>query len=888
MTGLQLMGPSGQSISSIPVPTDARTAQWKMAKENDHSHIYSESNDQGRWPSECPPLLNDVNLRKSQSTTQVHLDTMPSSAFLSYSCTPSTLLTRFIMAMCRILGSRSFLSQDLLNLLTLPSVKEVLKRAFPNLPESVLDNYAIQISGILTFKNAPDYECSRQPSLRDERRLIPALMPVQNQRLVRIFAVLVLHNKVGSIPSFISKGFTNSLLPIDRAQFRDEIESSLPSSVALFKRCFDDWTMPDIKVFVETQWVVLSKGDISLFDFSAQTILPIFDSDTNYKPYVNVGECSIVRKVTIHLGHHGFGDNRGQPCFALKQPHSQRIKDFKREITALGPFAVSPHSHVVNLLAAFRHGASFYLLFPWAEGGNLRYFWKNNTKPTQDGSSLEWIPEQCLGIATALLRNHSGHYVAEEIETRRDVGPRRVSYHDLHGDIKPANILPSKKDPHSEISFSPNGDFSSEFYLGPCQGEVDYSDLMSTVPEILNMLIDNGQFYNNVTELSSTSVDGAGSMRNVVNNHQPDLSSVHCTRDTHDSPVLYRAPSAQNIPRSSNSRRRNLNDAISPHDMGQERKKKARTKEELLTHDALREESSETTSGQLSYATTKEALEPTAPTREERLFACPFHKRDPARYSTKAWKACIGPGWKISRLKEHIYRKHCVEGYRCDRCLSIFKDGSDLHRHSRSDPPCVKRDFDAEPDKIDESQKAQIQKKPRGISDEQKWNEIYRIIFKLDSAAEIPSPYCDTIIGRVDKLADKKIDGDSLADFEAYMKRQENDGNQQDVSAIRTCLDFVQRYRQSRTGVQSVTTPDMPNFMYDRSGDATRNSESEEFPSLTTTNGSISVTNAEDLNDLHYPDNPFGAHFNEVFSSDQAFGFPGSVGTDSGILPEGV
>lgn len=33
------------------------------------------------------------------------------------------------------------------------------------------------------------------------------------------------------------------------------------------------------------------------------------------------------------------------------------------------------------------------------------------------------------------------------------------------------------------------------------------------------------------------------------------------------------------------------------------------------------------------------------------LFPCPFHKHNPAKYSTQQWRSCMGPGWNISRLK---------------------------------------------------------------------------------------------------------------------------------------------------------------------------------------------------------------------------------------------
>ena len=65
---------------------------------------------------------------------------------------------------------------------------------------------------------------------------------------------------------------------------------------------------------------------------------------------------------------------------------------------------------------------------------------------------------------------------------------------------------------------------------------------------------------------------------------------------------------------------------------------------------------------------------------------------------------------------------------------------SDLDTHHRSDTPCLKNEGGVDICTIDETQKAQIQKKTRGSSEEQKWKDIYRIIFKLHSATEVPSP----------------------------------------------------------------------------------------------------------------------------------------------------
>lgn len=126
----------------------------------------------------------------------------------------------------------------------------------------------------------------------------------------------------------------------------------------------------------------------------------------------------------------------------MKKLHSKRMADFRREVAALRKFAVSPHSHVVKLLAAFRHGTRFYLLFPWAKG-DLCSFWKENTKPIIDKTLSRWTTEQFLGIADALRQvhrdhNHNASEARVESEESGIVDDSRYGY---HGDLKPENIL---------------------------------------------------------------------------------------------------------------------------------------------------------------------------------------------------------------------------------------------------------------------------------------------------------------------------------------------------------------------------------------------------------------------------------------------------------------
>jgi len=93
-------------------------------------------------------------------------------------------------------------------------------------------------------------------------------------------------------------------------------------------------------------------------------------------------------------------------------------KEFSDEIYANGH--LRPHERIVPLLHAFKHRHIFHLVFPWADGGNLRDLW-GRVQARLDDATLDWFWAQCLGLADALAAVHDW----------------RV----LHNDIKPENVL---------------------------------------------------------------------------------------------------------------------------------------------------------------------------------------------------------------------------------------------------------------------------------------------------------------------------------------------------------------------------------------------------------------------------------------------------------------
>ncbi|KAI1425593.1 kinase-like domain-containing protein [Xylaria sp. FL1777] len=91
-----------------------------------------------------------------------------------------------------------------------------------------------------------------------------------------------------------------------------------------------------------------------------------------------------------------------------------------KQISSLG------HPHLITLKAVIRKGGKCYFMFPWADGGTLREFYRENRWPKLDPSFVREIFQQLNGLADAVDAMHNlGH---GESSLR-------------HGDLKPENVL---------------------------------------------------------------------------------------------------------------------------------------------------------------------------------------------------------------------------------------------------------------------------------------------------------------------------------------------------------------------------------------------------------------------------------------------------------------
>jgi serine/threonine protein kinase len=113
------------------------------------------------------------------------------------------------------------------------------------------------------------------------------------------------------------------------------------------------------------------------------------------------------------------------------------------------------NGHIIKCLAAIRRGDHRYFMFPWANGGSLRDFWKSTPKQDPNADIIRQIVIQLRGLADALYRLHNfeGKSTIQEedmtiikipdvrVQNELVVTDEAQSQSIRHGDLKPENIL---------------------------------------------------------------------------------------------------------------------------------------------------------------------------------------------------------------------------------------------------------------------------------------------------------------------------------------------------------------------------------------------------------------------------------------------------------------
>ena len=86
--------------------------------------------------------------------------------------------------------------------------------------------------------------------------------------------------------------------------------------------------------------------------------------------------------------------------------------------------------------------------------------------------------------------------------------------------------------------------------------------------------------------------------------------------------------------------------------------------------------------------------------------------------------------------REHIYRRHSLKNF-CPRCFDHFDEPEALKSHQRADIPCKVKAPVSDGIITEEQDKQLHQRAKSNCTEEEKWDEMYRIIFPDE---EVPSP----------------------------------------------------------------------------------------------------------------------------------------------------
>ncbi|KAI8277666.1 Serine/threonine-protein kinase nekl-2 [Colletotrichum sp. SAR11_240] len=208
----------------------------------------------------------------------------------------------------------------------------------------------------------------------------------------KLFAILLHLNLPWGVKKLLDNGFTDSDLPFSR---EDKYLVSATQSTKRFKWP-EDWGQQSLNTFLREQWLMLA---------------PVF---------TNGGNCG------------NISVNQPLPFLTAEpEQHTASNVIFKAEIHAShqkGFESLQKTKHITQKLDTFRVDNVDYIIFPWAEGGDLDNFWKiRDSKGEARSPELAlWCLEQMLGLAEALQALHL------EMEDQSNC---------RHGDLKPGNIL---------------------------------------------------------------------------------------------------------------------------------------------------------------------------------------------------------------------------------------------------------------------------------------------------------------------------------------------------------------------------------------------------------------------------------------------------------------
>ncbi|KAI5920484.1 kinase-like domain-containing protein [Camillea tinctor] len=275
------------------------------------------------------------------------------------------------------------------------------------------------------------------------------------QKILAILALLD-QSMLRFIKSFIEEDIHDGDLPFEFQVGEHEcMQRKRNGELEDIKFCKDhtEWKSHLSDSFCRYQWRLLvpylelsTSPESAVRDYSlrSEEILPIIGSDGSRFGHGSGGH-GTVWKVEFHKAHIS---SKSRESFAVKELHRRGQTNLEKEAGPLRRLGRHDHPHLVRLLLTYSHQSNFYLLFPWANGGNLLDLWmRYQSTPVIKGNRVivgRWMAKQILGICEGLNKIHNCKYDGP-VQLLQGYGDKNKIF-GRHGDIKPANILCFEQD----------------------------------------------------------------------------------------------------------------------------------------------------------------------------------------------------------------------------------------------------------------------------------------------------------------------------------------------------------------------------------------------------------------------------------------------------------
>ncbi|KAL3600107.1 hypothetical protein FPOAC2_04338 [Fusarium poae] len=256
------------------------------------------------------------------------------------------------------------------------------------------------------------------------------------------------YDKYYSLCSFRARGFDDDQMPWTDSSILRPIHASSD------RGWFDHvWSKEMNTNFRRSQWrfvvpTITSKQFI--YKLHAHQVLPFLKvvSDPKEGAFGRV-YCVQVEKSHIDIGFLVERIAVKEIMNSIKQ-HEAVAEAWPNEVRVLGKTKSLNDPHLITCIAAIERGNERYLLFPWAQDGNLREYWETPSERFHAKDAITEALVQLKGLATALrhlhyfgLREDGLPEDSDDLPTslKDEYDQARTDISIRHGDLKPENLL---------------------------------------------------------------------------------------------------------------------------------------------------------------------------------------------------------------------------------------------------------------------------------------------------------------------------------------------------------------------------------------------------------------------------------------------------------------